>query len=650
VFGGFALVGYLGGGPLVEGLLKVGSCLEASAGVSVELFLKLVERAPREEYGDFGFPLLRFVRADSVEGVVGSVASCLGGSVDYLSLDVVKGFLNIRFNEVKLGGVVIDLTANGWAPGIARVGDGEVKTIVVEHTSANPVHPLHMGHARNSSLGDTLARMLKARGHRVVRRFYVNDMGRQVAVLTLGFKILGLTPQYVASRLKAKIDHAVGWVYALTHTTIDLVLARKGAIEEDAESLASTIARLREKDVELADMIIENVMKLEDPEAELSRIMSRYEAGLEPERSIVRSVAGKVIEGFKETLEKLGVEFDYWDWESDVVWSGLLSSTLEKLKGSRYIVKHKDALALDVARVAKEVVEPSGELSQTIRLPRGFEIPPMILARSDGTTLYWTRDIAYSLYKFESSKADMVVNVIAGEQRLPQLQIRLALLALGRVREAVNMIHYDYEMVRLPGRVMRGRRGEYVSLDEIVEDAEARALQEVLKRNPGLGVEEARIIAGKVAVGAIRFSLVQPGALKPIVFDVEKVLNFEENTGPYLQYTYARAHNILEKHGPIDFSLADPRAYSDSLRRALLIQALTYPLVAAKAADELRPEDLASYLLKLADTFNRWYQRDSVIHEQDMGAREAKAILVKLVRDVLSSGLGVLGVPVLERM
>jgi arginyl-tRNA synthetase len=212
------------------------------------------------------------------------------------------------------------------------------------------------------------------------------------------------------------------------------------------------------------------------------------------------------------------------------------------------------------------------------------------------------------------------------------------------------MIHYDYEMVRLPGRVMRGRRGEYVSLDEVLEDAEARAVQEVLKRNPGLGVEEARAIARRVAVGAIRFSLVQPGALKPIVFDVEKVLNFEENTGPYLQYTYARAHNILEKHGPIDFSLVDPRAYSDSLRRALIIQTLTYPLVAAKAADELRPEDLASYLLKLADTFNRWYQRDSVIHEPDIGAREAKAVLVKLVRDVLSSGLEILGVPVLERM
>jgi arginyl-tRNA synthetase len=644
-------LGYVDGGPLVDGLLALGHCIKSTIGVDNNTFIKLIERPPREEYGDFGFPLLRFTRDRGVEGVLEGLSNCLRGySIDYVGLNVVKGFLNVRFDEVKLGGILVKLLSSGWAPGMARVGGGEVKTIVVEHTSANPVHPLHMGHARNASLGDTLARMLKARGHRVVRRFYINDMGRQVAVLALGFKVLGLSPEEVALRLKAKIDHAVGWVYALTHTTIDLILARRGVVEESVESLASTIARLRERDVELADRLIEGVMKLEDPEAELSRIMSRYEAGLEPERSIVRGVAESTIRGFKETLDIMGVEFDYWDWESDIVWSGLLSRTLDELRRSTYIVKHKDALALDVARIAREVVEPSRELSQAIRLPRGFEIPPMILVRSDGTTLYWTRDIAYSIYKFENSKADMVVNVIAGEQRLPQLQIRLALLALGKVREAVNMIHYDYEMVRLPGRVMRGRRGEYVSLDEVLEDAEARALQEVLKRNPGLGVEEARAIARKIAVGAIRFSLVQPGALKPIVFDVEKVLNFEENTGPYLQYTYARAHNILEKHGPIDFSLVDPRAYSDSLRRALLIQTLTYPLVAAKAADELRPEDLASYLLKLADTFNRWYQRDSVIHEPDIGAREAKAVLVKLVKDVLSSGLEILGVPVLERM
>ncbi len=641
----------MNGGPLVEGLLKIGSCLEVTIGVSLDTFLKLIERTPREEYGDFGFPILRFIRETDLGGVMESIASCLKvNGVNYVDLNAVRGFLNFRFDEVKLGDIVVNLVSKGWSPDIAKVSDKEVKTVVVEHTSANPVHPLHMGHARNASLGDTLARMLKARGHRVLRRFYVNDMGRQVAVLALGFRILELTPDDLALRLKAKIDHAIGWVYALTHTIIDLILARKGVLEEDLESLMSTLAKLRERDIVLADKIINGVMKLEDPELELSKIMLRYERGIEPERSTVRSITRKVIEGFKETLEKLGVEFDYWDWESDIVWSGLLLSTMEDLKKSGYLIEYKDSIALDVSRIAKDFVEPSNELKQSIKLPRGFEIPPMILVRSDGTTLYWTRDIAYSLYKFESSKADIVINVIAGEQRLPQLQIKLALLALGRVREATNMIHYDYEMVRLPGRVMRGRRGEYVSLDEVLEDAEARALQEVLRRSPGLDSKEAGVIARKVAVGALRFSLVQAGALKPIVFDVEKVLNFEENTGPYLQYTYARAHNILEKHGSIDFNIVDPRVYRDSLRRSLLIQTLTYPFISAKAADELRPEDLASYLLKLADTFNKWYQRDSVIHEPDKGAREAKAVLVKLVKDVLSSGLEILGVPVLERM
>lgn len=642
---------YVNGGPLVDGLLRVGSCLEGAINVSMDTFLKLVERTPREEYGDLGFPLMRFVREDTGRDVIAGVEACLReGGVDYVSLSLVKGFLNIRFDEVKLGALISKLTSEGWTPSVARVKEDEVKTIVVEHTSANPVHPLHMGHARNASLGDTLARMLKARGYRVVRRYYVNDVGRQVAVVTLGFRLLGLTPRDVALRLGVKIDHAIGWVYALTHTTIDFVLARKGVVEENVESLATTIAKLRGRSVELADRIIDGVMKLEDPEAELSRIMYRYEMGLEPERYEVRMIAEAALEGFKETLSKLGVDFDYWDWESDIAWSALLPTVLEGLKRSNYIVIHKDALALDVMRVARELVEPNEDLRQSIRLPRGFDIPPMILARSDGTTLYWTRDIAYSIYKFESSKADMVINVIAGEQRLPQLQIRLALLAIGRVREARNMIHYDYEMVRLPGRVMSGRRGEYVTLDEIIEDAEARALQEVTRRNPGLDVENARSIARRVAVGAIRFSLVQPGALKPIVFDVEKVLNFEENTGPYLQYTYARAHNILEKHGPIDLSAVDPRAFSDIMRRSLLIQTLLYPMISAKAADELRPEDLASFLLRLADTFNKWYQRDSVIHEPDLGAREAKALLVKLVRDVIGSGLSLLGVPVLERM
>ncbi len=640
------------GGPLARRLEVIGSCLEGEGVVSREVFLRLIDKTPREEYGDYGFPLMRFAGGRDLGEILSKVKGCVEAlEISGVSLSIDRGFLNIRFNEYVIGREVISLYEKGWRVDVSKVGEADVKSIVVEHTSANPVHPLHIGHARNASLGDTLARMLKARGHRVVRRYYINDVGRQTAVVVYGFKILNATPRDVAAILKTKVDHAIGWVYALTHTAIDVVLARKNIVEEDLNLLVSTLARLRERGGrELADKIIEAVSSLEDPEVEVSKIMLRYEKGLEPEKSLVRSIAEAALEGFKETLEKLGVEFDYWDWESDIVWSGLLAGVLNELSKSGFTKIHKGAIALDTAAVVRSIVERDNVLRESIKLPRGFEVPPMVLSRSDGTTLYWTRDIAYSIYKFQQSKADKVINVVAVEQKLPQLQIRLALAAIGRVKEAANMIHYEYEMVNLPGRAMSGRRGEYVTLDELLEEAEARALLEVKTRNPNLDEETVRNIAKKVAASAIRFSLVQPGALKPLTFDTAKVLNFEENTGPYLQYTYARASNILEKHGPIKYELANPQTYSEPLRRNILITTLAYPMVSAKAADELRPEDLAAYLLKLADIFNKWYQKDSVIHEKDTEAREAKAVLVKLVKDTLSSGLTLLGVTPLERM
>ncbi|MEM2224329.1 MAG: arginine--tRNA ligase [Acidilobaceae archaeon] len=641
---------YENGGPLVQGLIVVGSCLDSTVKVPLDVYIKLLDRTPREEYGDFGFPLGRFIRGD-LSSIVDNISECVSRNVDFIILTTEKGFMNIRVLEDRLGSELLNYVGKGWVIDAPKVNPNEAKRIVIEHTSANPVHPLHIGHARNASLGDSLSRMLKARGHIVIRRYYVNDVGRQMAVVALGLRILGISPNELASRLNMKIDHAIGWVYAITHTSIDYVSANNRGNINEAEKLASILAKLRERgDSKLADYIINSILSIDNPEALLSEIMARYEYGLEPEKSLIMSIAKAVIEGFNMTLSRIGVAFDYIDWESSIVWSGLVANVLEAIKQSKYITKYKDTLALDIMSIVRDKIGDDESLREVFKIPKGFDIPPMVLVRSDGTTLYWTRDIAYSIFKFRDSNADIVINVISGEQRLPQLQIRLALLGLGLAREAHNMIHYDYEIVRLPGRVMSGRRGEYVSLDEILDEAKARALQEILARNTSIDMSLAESIAEKIAVGAIRFSLAQPGALKPIVFDVEKILNFEENTGPYLQYTYARAHNILEKHGPIDYRLVDPTAYKDRERRSLLIHTLMYPLISAKAIDELRPEDIASYLLKLADIFNRWYQRDSVIHEQNIGFREAKALLVKLVRDALSSGLTLLGVPVLERM
>lgn len=633
------------GGPLLEGLSAVAECLRLAYGVEASTFLKLLSEPPRRELGDLGFPLLRFAKSPSLE----QLSECVATRAPQVRLKLEGGFLNIVFDEVRVGEELARLYSRGWRVAVAKTD--KPRRVVVEHTSANPVHPLHMGHARNACLGDSLARMLTARGHSVTRRFYVNDMGRQVAVLALGFKIAGLSPQELSEKLKMKVDHAAGWLYAVTHTAIDLKEASRRGDEEEAAKLGSALASLRSRgDESIADRVIDYVMSLDDPEREILEIVWRYERGLEPEKSLVRRIAGAVIEGFKDTLARLEVGFDYWDWESDIVWSGLLSAVLSELKSSRYLVVYKDAIAVDASAVLRDLAREDPGVFEKLRAPARLEVPPMILTRSDGTTLYWTRDIAYSIYKFESSNADLVVNVVGAEQRLPQLQIRLALAAMGRLREAFSMIHYDYEIVRLPGARMSGRRGEYVTLDAVIEEVRARALREVRSRNPALSENEAEKIAERVAVGAIRFALIQAGATKPIVFDVEKALDFEANSGPYLQYSHARACSILAKHGPVDYASVDASAFRDEARRELLILALTLPLVAAKAADELRPEDLASFLLKLADYFNKWYERDPVIKEPRYEFREAKALLVEAVRDALRAGLEALGIPPIERM
>ncbi len=622
-------------------------------GISVEEAFRLVQPPPREEYGDLSFPLLRFLKRSPanqqavVEAFRGRVWE---RGVRFIELEVVGGFLNIRFEETALAKYVYGLMMNGWSPKPVKVD--RPRRVVVEHTSANPVHPLHMGHARNTSLGDTISRLLAARGHIVNRRFYIDDVGRQTAVAALGFRLSGYSPEDLAREWGEKPDHVVGWVYAVTHTALDIVaLKKEGQATGEVDQLLSVLARLGDKGPRhVYDSIIRGVGGLEDPEAEVARIIVRYENGMEPERSLVRSVAMLALKGFKETLARLGVEFDAWDWESDLVWSGLVARIIEEAKRSPYHIIYKETSAIDVPRILKELVLPNPEYRRKFKLPKGFEIPPLILVRSDGTTLYTTRDIAYSIYKFREANADSVVNVIGADQRLPQLQIRLALLGLGYVKEALNMIHYDYEIVRLPGRSMSGRRGEYISLDEVLEEAKARAIREVKARNPGAPEGWVEETAEKIAVGAVRFSLVQTSAQKPVVFNMDRVLDFKENSAPYLQYTHARAHNILEKLGGIDYHNIDYTAAMERDRRRLLITCLRYPYVSSKAADDMAPEDLATYLLRLADQFNSWYQKDSVIHDPNPGARNFKGMLVRLVKDVLTDGLTLLGVEPLKRM
>ena len=249
-------------------------------------------------------------------------------------------------------------------------------------------------------------------------------------------------------------------------------------------------------------------------------------------------------------------------------------------------------------------------LKGKLGLSANNEVPPLTLVRADGTTLYTTRDIAYTLWKFKH--AEKVINVIGMEQSLAQLQLKLALYAMGYGKDADNLVHFAYNLVTLPGYKMSSRRGHYITFDEVLDEAVRRAYEEVSKRSPMLSEEEKRNIANFVGLGAVRYALVDVDPGKPVMFTWERVLNFETNSAPYVQYTHARACSILRKaaHEPENPEFA---LLAERLEKELILNIANFPDMFIEATEYLKPNMIADYANALADKFNTFYNAYPVI-------------------------------------
>lgn len=610
---------------------------------------RLLAEPPRHTGWDLSFPLMRF-RPD--ERVSYELVSRLREHELVLDARVERGYLNVGFDKARLAERVLEEVDRMGPDYGARPTRDEV--VVVEHTSANPVHPLHVGHGRNMALGDSLARLLRLYGYRVQTRFYVNDLGRQVAVLAYGVRCLG---DAAFETRGMKRDHWFGLVYALTNQLLELKrlkAEREGAINDPEryaeltamiDEVVANVARLSEGARDVFERLTECVMGSENPEEEVDRLMAFYEFGDPSTVELVRMVVNAVLEGFRETMRAMGVNVDVWDYESDLQWSGAVGEVLRRAQSNPLFARHKGAEALALDRLAS-----LPEVREKLRIPAGMEVPPLIIRRSDGTSLYVTRDIAYTIRKFEETGACRVINVIAKEQMLAQAQLRLALYALGYARYAENLVHYSYEMVLLPGRRMSGRAGVYVSLDEMLKELEALAERELTRRYGGSLGERLPEYARSIAASALRYSLVSVEPDKQLIFRHEEVLDFERNTAPYLLYTYARACGILRK-ASIGNGKGDVAGLVRDEPRYRLVKALgSFPLVLRRGAEELRLEYITAYLWRLAQDFNHWYDSDPVLKEADEGLRVAKLRLVNGVRAVLAKGLWTLGVEPLERL
>jgi arginyl-tRNA synthetase len=559
------------------------------------------------------------------------------------------GYVNFHIDFAKFSALtLVSIRQLGYEYGFLKTE--KPLRIIVEHTSVNPLHPIHIGQARNPMLGDSLARILKCRGHIVSRHYYIDDVGRQSSVVAYGYSKLG-KPQP-----DEKADHFVGKIYTATSCLVELNRLKRALelakavssidevakINKEIDEWMSIAAELQEKFPSVFDKLLAKISKDENPEEEINRLNRAYEDGDSEATQLIRNVSELCLQGFKETQKRVEIFYDSWDWESDFVWSSQVTEVLRQLKKSPFVYTEGGVLEFDSEKVARVL-----NLKAKLGLKEDYEVPPLTLVRADGTTLYTTRDVAYTLWKF--NRAERVINVIGMEQSLAQLQLKLSLYALGYGKYADNFVHFAYNLVTLPGYKMSSRRGRYITFDEVLDEAVERAYEEVSKRSPHLTEDEKRKIANFVGIGAVRYVLVDVDASKPVVFTWDSVLNFETNSAPYVQYTHARACSILRKAERAPEKPAF-ELLKEKLEHELVLALASFPDTFVEATDYLKPNLIADYVNALADKFNTFYNALPVIKAEPQELSDARMVLTDAVRIVLHNALNLIGIVAPEKM
>jgi arginyl-tRNA synthetase len=525
--------------------------------------------------------------------------------------------------------------------------------IIVEHTSVNPLHPIHIGQARNPIIGDTLAGILKLRGHDISTHYYIDDVGRQSSVVAYGYQKLG------KPKPTEKSDLFVGKIYTVTCCIVEINRLKQAKtkiaitpqtttdeltkINKELDEWVSISVELKEKYPILFEKLSAKISEDENPEEEINSLNRRYEDGEPTAKQLIREVSELCLDGFRQTQNRVSVTYDSWDWESDFVWNGQVTDAVAKLKTSSFLYFENNVWAFNADKAANTL-----QLKPKIGIKENHEIPPLTLMRADGTTLYTTRDVAYSIWKFH--RAEKVINVIGMEQSLAQLQLKLALYALDYSKEADNFTHFAYNLVTLPGYKMSSRRGHYITFDQVLDEAIERAYQEVCKRSPMFSEEEKQNIAQFVGIGAVRYALIDIDPSKQVLFTWDRVLNFETNSAPYVQYTHARACSIIRKATDTPQPQPAYNKLTEKLEQELILHLASFPDMFIEAAEYLKPAAIADYANTLADKFNTFYNALPVIKAETPELSSARLTLTNTIRIVLNNALSIVGVVAPERM
>jgi arginyl-tRNA synthetase len=469
------------------------------------------------------------------------------------------------------------------------------ESVVVEHTSANPTGPVHVGRARNPIVGDAVGNVLDFAGYDVDRHYYVNDAGRQMAVFT--------------------------WAYE-TFDEEDL------DEEPERDRIEYDLVRYyRKGNAFLEDGPADTV---DEAETEIQAIMQGLEEGDEETYERVSTVVDQVLSGMRECLARLPAEFDEFVKETQFMFDGSTDDVVARLKELDEAVYEEDAWQLDLSEYGIE--------------------KKMVFLRSDDTSLYTTRDLAHHEWKFDNY--DRAVTVLGEDHKLQADQLDVALELLGN--DISQLQHVIYSYVNLPEGKMSTRAGTGVDLDDLLDEAIDRARNEVETRmedrirDDDLTEEDIERIAHQVGIGAVRYDIVSKQPTKAITFEWDRALDFEAQSAPYVQYVHARCCGILDNAEiPDGF---DPSVLDRPESKDLLRVIARFPAVVEEAAEDLEPHTVATYTREFAETFNAFYRECPVLSEEDEALRDARIALVVAARNTIANALAILGVAAPESM
>ncbi|MCM1356723.1 MAG: arginine--tRNA ligase [Staphylococcus sp.] len=568
----------------------------------------IVPQATRKEFeGNLTVVVFPWVKAarkapDAVGKEIGEWLEANEEAVE--KFNVVKGFLNITVAP-KFWNSVLSHIAGTTDYGL-KAADENSPLVMVEYSSPNTNKPLHLGHIRNNLLGFSLSEILKACGNKVVKTNIVNDRGIHICKSMLAWQKWGdgVTPESAGK----KGDHLIGDFYVLfdKHYKAEVkALEEQGMTKEEAEAASPLMKEARAM-----------LVKWEQKDPDIRALWERMNSW--------------VYAGFDETYKRMGVDFDKIYYESETYLEGK-GKVLEGLEAGKMYRKEDGSVWADLT---------------------GEGLDHKLLLRSDGTSVYMTQDIGTAKLRYEDFPIDKMIYVVGNEQNYHFQVLSILLDRLG-FKWGKDLVHFSYGMVELPEGKMKSREGTVVDADDLMDDmvATARSVSAELGKLDGLTDEEVSRISEMVGLGALKYFLLKVDPRKNITFNPKESIDFNGNTGPFIQYTYARICSVLRKAEEEGMKISGYADVTPGEREITLIQALAdFPSVIMAAGQSYSPALIANYVYDLVKCYNQFYHDCSILKESDEAVRSLRLELSRQTARVVKTGMALLGIEVPERM